>query len=394
MKYLTRTIWLLSLVSLFTDLASEMLYPIMPLYLQSIGFSVALIGVLEGVAEATAGLSKGYFGQWSDRLGRRLPFVRWGYGLSAISKPMLAVLAAPWWVFLARTLDRLGKGLRTGSRDALLSDETTPAFKGRVFGFHRGMDTAGAVLGPAVALVWLAYHPGEYRLLFLLAFLPGLAAVFTTFLVRENPRARSIQPMQPFWAAFRYWRKAPSSYRLVAGALLAFALFNSSDAFLLLLARQRGLPDAHVIGLYIFYNLVYAVAAFPAGFLADRLGPRSMMIVGLLLFAGVYLGMIWAHQSWILALLFGLYGCYAAATEGVSKAWISNLCHPTDTGAALGTFAGLSSLAALVASSLAGVLWLWGGAALPFALAGGMAVAVSLFLGVVKISEARPQPAE
>ncbi|TGE17593.1 MFS transporter [Hymenobacter elongatus] len=386
MKYLTRTIWLLSLVSLFTDLASEMLYPVMPLYLKSIGFSIVLIGLLEGVAEAIAGLSKGYFGQWSDSLGRRLPFVQWGYGLSALSKPMLAVLAAPWWVFLARALDRLGKGLRTGARDALLSDETTPDTKGRVFGFHRSLDTLGAVLGPAVALVWLAARPGDYRLLFLLAFLPGLAAIGTTLLVRERPRQPAPQPIRPFWASFSYWRRAPAAYRRVVGGLVAFALFNSSDAFLLLLARQRGLSDATVIGLYIFYNLVYALAAFPAGYLSDRLGPRRMLVAGLLTFGAVYAGVAQAHELWAFGLLFGLYGLYAAATEGVSKAWVSNLCARPDTGAALGTLAGLSSLAALVASVVAGLLWQWGGPALTFSVTAAVAVVVAGYLALAKSS--------
>ena len=146
MKSITRTIWILSLVSLFTDTASEMLYPIMPFYLRSIGFSVVLIGVLEGVAEATAGLSKGYFGKLSDSSGRRVPFVQVGYALSAISKPMMAILILPLWVFAARTIDRIGKGVRTGARDAILSDEATPHTKGKVFGFHRSMDTLGGVL--------------------------------------------------------------------------------------------------------------------------------------------------------------------------------------------------------------------------------------------------------
>ncbi|MCB2408562.1 MFS transporter [Hymenobacter lucidus] len=385
MKYLTRTIWLLSLVSLFTDLASEMLYPVMPLYLQSIGFSVVLIGVLEGVAEATAGLSKGYFGQWSDRLGRRLPFVQWGYGLSALSKPMLAVLTAPWWVFLARTTDRLGKGLRTGARDALLSDETTPKNKGRVFGFHRSLDTLGAVLGPVLALLWLAARPGDYRLLFLLAFLPGLAAVGITLAVHEKPKVPSAQPVRPFWASFSYWQRAPSSYRRVASGLLVFAFFNSADTFLLLLARQRGLPDATVIGLYIFYNLVYALSALPAGHLSDRLGPRPMLVTGLLLFSLVYAGMTQAHELLVFALLFGLYGLYAAATEGISKAWLSNLCVPADTGAALGTYAGLSSIAALLASALTGLVWQLFGSTAAFGLSAAVAAGVALFLARTRL---------
>ncbi|MCB2379670.1 MFS transporter [Hymenobacter sp. BT635] len=388
MKYLTRTIWLLSLVSLFTDLASEMLYPVMPLYLKSIGFSVVLIGVLEGVAEATAGLSKGYFGQWSDRLGQRRPFVQWGYGLSALSKPMLAVLAMPWWVFLARTLDRLGKGLRTGARDALLADEAAVGRQGAVFGFHRALDTLGAVVGPAVALLWLAQHPGQYRTLFLLAFVPGLVAVLVTFLVREKPSLPSGRPVVPFWASFSYWRRAPATYRRIGGALLVFALFNSSDTLLLLLARQQGLSEAAVVGVYIFYNLVYAAAAFPTGLLADRLGPRRILVLGLLLFAAVYGGATQAHTWPWFGLLFGLYGLYAAATEGISKAWISQLCAPTDKGAALGTFAGLSSLAALGASSITGVIWQTLGAQAAFGLSAAVAAAVALFLSVSSLATA------
>ena len=382
--YLTRAIWLLSLISLFTDLASEMLYPVMPLYLRSIGFSVLLIGVLEGVAEAIAGLSKGYFGQWSDRLGRRVPFVQWGYGLSALTKPMLAVWAAPAWVFLARALDRLGKGLRTGARDGLLSDETTPQNKGKVFGFHRSMDTLGAVLGPAVALLWLAARPGQFRPLFILAFLPGVLAIAITFWLKERPAVPSNRPVLPFWASFGYWRTAAPAYRQVVGALLVFTLFNSSDAFLLLLARQRGLSEAAVIGLYIFYNLIYVLAAFPLGHLADRFGPRRLLVGGLLVFALVYGGLSVARANWQFGALFGLYGVYAAATEGVAKAWVSNLCAPTDTGAALGTFAGLSSLAALGASVGAGLFWQLAGPGWVFGLAAAAALATASYFALLR----------
>lgn len=386
-SYLTRAVWLLSLISLFTDLASEMLYPIMPLYLQSIGFSVVFIGLLEGVAEAVAGLSKGYFGQWSDRLGQRVPFVRWGYGLSALSKPMLAVLATPVWVLLARTVDRLGKGLRTGARDALLSDETTPANKGKVFGFHRSVDTLGAVLGPTAALLWLAARPGQFRPLFLWAFVPGVLAVAITLLLRERPAMPSPRPVRPFWASFGYWRVAPPAYRRVVGALLVFALFNSSDAFLLLLARQRGVSDTGVIGLYILYNAVYVLSAWPLGHLADRLGPRRLLVGGLLAFAAVYGGVALAHSGWAFAALFALYGLYAASTEGVAKAWVSNLCAKSDAGAALGTFGGLGSLAALVASVSAGALWQMAGPGWAFALAAGAALSVAAYLALARLPE-------
>ena len=387
-RYLTRAVWLLSLVSLFTDLASEMLYPVMPMYLQSIGFSIFFIGVLEGVAEAVAGLSKGYFGQWSDRLGRRVPFVRLGYGLSAVSKPLLAVLATPAWVLLARTLDRLGKGLRTGARDALLSDETTPDDRGKVFGFHRSMDTLGAVLGPLAALVWLAVHPGQFRSLFLWAFVPGVVAVLITFALRERRGVPSGRPVVPFWASFRYWRQASDPYRRVVGGLLVFALFNSSDAFLLLLARQRGLPATDVIGLYILYNVTYVLSAWPLGHLADRLGPRRLMVAGLMIFAAVYGGVAFVHELWAFAALFMLYGIYAAATEGVGKAWVSTLCTKPDTGAALGTYAGLSSLAALGASTGAGLLWEWYGPMATFGLAAAVTLGVAAYLANIRLMEA------
>ena len=167
-------------------MASEMLYPIMPIYLKTIGFSIVLIGVLEGVAEATAGLSKGYFGKRSDLSGKRVPFVQLGYAFSAISKPMMAIFTFPLWIFFARTIDRFGKGIRTGARDAILSDEATAATKGKVFGFHRSMDTLGAVIGPALALLYLYFYPQHYKTLFLIAFIPGVVAVLASFYLKEK----------------------------------------------------------------------------------------------------------------------------------------------------------------------------------------------------------------
>ncbi len=386
--YLTRNVWVLSLVSLFTDVASEMLYPVTPLFLKSIGFSVFIIGVLEGVAEAVAGLSKGYFGRWSDHSTRRLPFVQAGYALSAVAKPMLAAFSWVWWIFLARTLERLGKGLRTGARDALLSDEATPATKGRVFGFHRGMDTLGAVIGPALALLYLFYYPGDYRTLFLIAFVPGMLAVGATFLVRE--RARTDRPAGGFsrWnlmAFATYWRQGPAAYRRLAGGLLVFALFNSSDVFLLLKAREAGLDDTGVVGVYIFYNLVYAVAAFPIGVLADRLGMRRVLVGGLLVFATVYAGMGLTSKGWVVGVLFFLYGIYAAATESIAKAWISNISARQDTATAIGTFTAFQSIAALIASSLTGLLWYQFGPLVAFGVSAAVAVGVGVYLARVRL---------
>jgi MFS family permease len=380
---ITRTIWILGLVSLFTDIASEMLYPVMPVYLKSIGFSVMFIGMLEGFAEAIAGLSKGYFGNRSDVMGKRLPFVQLGYALSAISKPMLAFFANPWWIFTARTADRLGKGIRTGARDALLSDEATPETKGRVFGFHRAMDTLGAVLGPLSALIYLQMYPGAYQTLFLLAFIPGLLAIVSTTLMREKPKIRPERPPRPGFLDFlKYWKQSPAQYRKLVIALLVFAVFNSSDMFLLLKIKTAGLTDSQVIGVYIFYNLIYALAAYPLGILADRLGMKRVFILGLMLFGVVYAGMVFASSWQVFAVLFFLYGLYAAATEGVAKAWLTNISDGKDTATAIGTYTAFQSIGSLLASSMAGVIWYSAGAGVVFGISAGVAMLVAFYLWI------------
>ena len=330
----------------------------MPIYLKSIGFSIVLIGILEGVAEATAGLSKGYFGKLSDASGRRVPFVQIGYALSSISKPMMAVFVYPLWIFFARTVDRFGKGIRTGAKDALLSDEATPETKGKVFGFHRSMDTLGAVIGPVLALAYLYYYPKDYITLFYIAFVPGMLAVWATLYLKDKNQ-KSNKPITPttFFSFLNYWKSSPAAYRKLIIGLLAFTLFNSSDVFLLLKIKQAGLDDTSVIGVYIFYNLVYALFAFPVGILADKLGLKTIYIAGLALFAAVYLGMSVNTNLYLFLVLFFLYGIYASATEGVSKAWISNITDKKDTATAIGTFTGLQSICTMLASSLTGLIW-------------------------------------
>ncbi len=390
MKVLTRTIWILSLISLFTDTASEMLYPVMPLYLESIGFSIVLIGVLEGLAEAIAGLSKGYFGKLSDHTGRRAPFVQLGYTLSALSKPLMAAFAYPVWVFFVRTIDRLGKGLRTGARDAILSDEATPTTKGKVFGFHRSMDTLGAVLGPLLALLYLQWYPGDYRTLFLIALAPGLIAIGCSFLLKDKKKEHIPSTERVSFFAFTgYWKSSPVVYRKLVSALLLFTLFNSSDVFLLLKAKEAGITDADVIMLYIFYNLIFALAAFPLGILADKWGLKKILLFGLLLFACVYAGMaLNGKDVYIHYVLFFLYGLYAAATEGISKAWISNISAKKDTATAIGTFSGFQSICTMLASSFAGLTWFYFGATATFLVSSIMTLMTVILL--LRIPYTRP----
>jgi len=394
MRVITKTVWILSLVSLFTDMASEMLYPIMPLFLKQIGYSAIFIGVLEGVAEAVAGLTKSYFGKRSDAMGKRLPFIQLGYGLSAISKPMLAIFIYPWWVFFSRTTDRLGKGIRTGARDAMLSDECNPETKGRVFGFHRSMDTLGAVFGPAIALIYLYFNPEHYQMLFIIAVVPGVLAIISTLFIKEFKKkvTQKKEIVQASLFAFTsYWKGSPANYKKLVAGLLLFALINSSDIFLLLKMKESGQSDTVIIGIYIFYNLVYAICAYPLGILADKIGLKSILITGLCIFSIVYTGFALNENMYVFFLLFALYGIYAAATEGISKAWISNLVPKNETASALGTFSGFQSICALIASSLCGLLWYHLGAVFTFLVTAVISLAVIIYLYFLKITDS-PKP--
>ena len=357
MKIINRTVWILSLVSLFADVASEMLYPVIPIYLKEIGFSILLIGILEGVVNFTAGLSKGYFGKRSDEKGVRLPFIKWGYFLSAVSKPMMAVSTFPLWIFFTRTVDRLGKGLRTAPRDALLSQNATPQTKARVFGFHRSMDTLGAAIGPAIALLLLVLFPNRYQLIFLIAFIPGLVSTALIFLLSERKKPVSTLGRGNFFSFFRYWRIALPDYKYVVTGLLFFALFNIDDLFLLLKMKEVTGSDQLTIAAYILYNLVFALASYPLGALADRLGIKTVFCCGLLLFATVYFLFGLSHSVYLLFGAFIIYGMYAAATEGITKAWITNIAAGHDTATAIGFFTAGESLCTLSASIIAGAVW-------------------------------------
>lgn len=365
---------------MLNDTAGEMLTPIMPLYLTSIGFSLILIGVLEGAAEATAGLSKGYFGNLSDNAGRRLPFVQIGYSISAIVKPIILASTSIWWVFFVRTLDRFGKGVRSSSRDALLSDEATPETKGRVFGFHRTLDTCGAILGPLIALIYLHYNKDDYKTLFVIAFAPSLFAIGFTFFIKEKPKETTNKPKPKFLEFLKYWGKSPAIYRKLVGALLVFTLFNSSDAFLLLKIKDAGGDDAMLIYAFIFYNLIYAIFSYPMGVLADKFGMKFVFIFGLIFFVIAYGGMAFASTQTAFLVLFFFYGLFSAATEGIAKAWVSNICNKNDTATAIGTFNAFQSIATLLASTFAGIIWVTLGAAATFILTAVISLFVVIYL--------------
>ncbi len=382
---ITKVILLVSFVSLFNDISSEMLYPVMPIFLRSIGFSIALIGILEGVAEATAGISKGYFGQYSDRIGRRVPFIQLGYLLSALAKPLMIVFINPIWIFLARTTDRLGKGIRVSARDALLSDETTKENKGKVFGFHRAFDTIGACIGPIFALLYLWKWPGHYKMLFIIAFIPGLVSMLLTLFLKEKRNQMKSAGGKGFFSYLGYWKTASNEFKLMVIGLLFSALMNSSDAFLLLALKAVGYNDVYMIGFYIFYNLAFALLAFPAGILADKIGLRTILIIGLVIFAIVYGLMGFAHGIVGFVLIFLFYGFYAASTEGISKAWITNIAEKGETATALGFYNSLLSIATMLSSSLAGLIWAGFGMKAMFLVSAVGALIAAVYLSLIPL---------
>jgi len=281
---------------------------------------------------------------------------------------------------MVRLTDRIGKGLRTAPRDAMLSAEGTPETKGRIFGFHRSLDTAGAVTGPTLALLFLHFYPAHYRELFLVAFFPGLIAILLTYVVKEKKVEIKIQTKVRFFSFLQYWKESPAAYKRLLFGLLFFALINSSDLFLILRAKDAGLSDTGVIGIYIFYNLVYAIFSYPIGVLGDRLGLLKMFIIGILLFAIVYAGMALDGSVYWYASLFFIYGVYAACTESIAKALISNVVDPKNIATALGTFNAFQSIATLIASSLAGLIWYTFGTAIFFTCTASLAIVVMIYL--------------
>ncbi len=379
-KIITKNIWILSLVSLFTDMASEMLYPILPLYLKEIGFTIIWIGLLEGIAEAIAGFSKGYFGVWSDNMGKRMPFVRTGYVLSAISKPLMALMQNIPWILLSRSTDRIGKGIRTGARDALLSSESTHKNKATVIGFHRSMDTIGAVVGPMIALSYLYFFPKQYKPLFYYAAIPGLIAILFTFLIKEKKSTPSSKKFPSFKEWISFYKTSNSEYKKLVNILLLFALFNSSDFFLLIKMKDTGLSDIQIIWVYIFYNLMYVFLAYPFGKLADQWGLKKIFLIGLFCFTIVYFFIGFIANIYFLLVLFFIYSIFISCTEGIAKAWISNISSTENQASAIGTFAGLQSIATMFASFIAGLVWFKFGSDTTFFITAFISICVIVYI--------------
>ncbi len=352
--WLTRNVRVLSAVSFLQDCASELLYPLLPIYLTSVlGAPAAVVGAVEGAAEGAASLTKLASGPLGDRFARR-PLIATGYGMAALGKVMVAAASAWSGVLAGRVVDRLGKGLRGAPRDALLVVDIDDAARGRVFGFHRTMDTLGAVVGPLLGLVGYELLDHQIAPLLWVAVVPAVLSVALVFLVRETHRVRPHVDRKAIFAAVgelprRYWR--------VTAALVAFGVVNFPDALLLLRLNEIGFSVVEVILAYVTYNVVYAVSSYPAGLLADRIPRPAVFGIGLVFFAIGYVGLGLTTDAVAAWLLIGVYGLFTGCTDGVGKAWISSLVGADHQASAQGVFQGASGFAVLAAGLWAGFLW-------------------------------------
>jgi len=391
---------MMGLVSLFTDFSSEMIYPLLPMFFSGLvpaGYVAIYVGLMEGVAEATASLLKFFSGRISDAVGKRKALAVLGYGISSAVRPLMALCFAGWHVVTLRFLDRVGKGIRTAPRDALISDSVSKEYRGIAFSFHRAMDHTGAILGPVVAVgilyaflgygLWRGTKEGAtaeemsaLKWLFALAVLPGIAAMVSLVgRVKEiAPKAAAKDPAAPR-------AKLPRRFYAFVGVVTLFALGNSSDLFIVFYGRtQFGLSLPGLIGLWVALHVSKAVFSFPGGFLSDKLGRRPVIIAGWLVYALVYFGMAFVAEQWQFWALIAVYGFYYGMTEGAEKALVADFVPSELRGTAYGVYHGAVGLAALPASLVFGVVWERIGPAAAFSigayLAGGAALLLLLLL--------------
>jgi len=382
-KQIDSAVVTLGWVSFLTDVASEMIYPLLPGFLtRTLRAGPAALGLIEGTAEATASVTKMVSGWWSDRLRRRKPLIVLGYAIAAVARPLVG-LASVWTQVLAiRFADRLGKGIRTSPRDALVADLVPPERRGRAFGLQRAMDNAGALVGPLVAALLLKFAVEDTRTVFLLAFVPGAAAVLLLLWRVPEPMGSAlktciISPEPPAAGA-----PLPASFRSAIPVFVLFTLANSTDAFLLLRARDAGVEPWQIPLLWSLFHLVKAAAGVPGGALADRLGRVPAIALGWSVYALSYLGFAFATGPRAIWGLFAFYALHAALTEGPERALVADLVPPERRGRAFGIFHASVGLAALPASLLFGLWWKLFGAPAAFGIGAAIAAlaTAALFL--------------
>ncbi|MFB3895887.1 MAG: MFS transporter [bacterium] len=384
---LSKNVVALGFVSFLTDVSSEMIYPLLPVFLTSIlGVSYTFVGLIEGVAESTASVFKFFSGWVSDWIKKRKALVFIGYGLSSFTRPLVAIATAGWHVLGVRFSDRIGKGIRTSPRDALVASSTPESDRGKAFGFHRAMDNAGAVLGPLLAFWLLTIEPEHYRTVFWLASIPGLIsliviALFVTetgFEQIANKAKRISLSLKPFDTRFKI-------YLII---VILFTLGNSSDAFLLLRAKSLNVPVTLLPILWVVLSAVKMVSSMPGGMLSDKIGRKKVIIAGWLIYALVYFGFAFANTAWHIWGLFIVYGLFYGLTEGTEKALVADMVPNELRGTAYGLFNFAIGIAAFPASLLMGIIWQAYGVIPAFLFGASLAfIAAILFILTVPIAK-------
>lgn len=388
-----RSVWALGFVSLLMDVSSELIHSLLPVFMVTgLGATALMVGIVEGVAEATALIVKVFSGAISDYLGKRKGLTVLGYGLGALSKPLFALAATVHWVFVARFMDRIGKGIRGAPRDALIADLTPPEIRGAAYGLRQSLDTVGAFVGPLLAIALMVLFAGDFRTVFWFAVIPGvLAVVVLVFAVREPAREHEGKAARsPLQASVL--KSLPAAYWWIVVAGAVFTLARFSEAFLLLRAQGQGLPDTYAPLVLVLMNLVFALSAYPVGRLADRINPIGLLAGGLLVLIGADILLATSTGLAVTAIGVALWGLHMGLTQGVLATLIAATAPATLRGTAFGFFNLMSGVAMLVASVLAGFLWDRYDARVTF-LAGAGFATVAFVLFVIGYTRKNGKPA-
>jgi len=358
-----RNVFALGWVSFFNDFASEMVYPIVPIFLTTfLGVPVAIVGLIEGIAESTASILKVFSGWISDRFQKRKPFVIAGYSLSTFSKIILGLSNIWPFVLIARFVDRFGKGIRTSARDSLIVESCSESIRGKSFGFHRALDTLGAVFGPLAAILFLTIFNNNIRLIFYIAAIPGLIGIILLIIFVREKKKKALC----FADLKLKWRDVNPSFKIFLFISIIFSIGNSSDAFLILRVQNLGLAIKVTVLAYVLFNLTYALFSMPAGVIVDKIGAKKVLVAGLLIFAIVYFFFGFINKSLFIWFLFPVYGLYMALTEGVGKAYISLLVPQEKSGTAFGIYQTSIGICSFFSSLIAGIMWNYINVRIPF----------------------------
>ena len=363
------------IVSFLTDTATKMVYSVMPMFLMSIGASKTSLSLIEGIAESTASLLKAFSGYWSDKIGKNKPFMLIGYGFSTIIMPLYALVVSPIHVLLLRFVERVGKGIRTAPRDSLVAGSAGDNDTGKSFGLHKAMDNSGAILGPLLAFLVLYIKPGDFRLIFLLAGIPGvLGMIFLILKIKEAKKSK-----ENLLKKFRFY-DYPKRIYLFLGIIFIFTLGNSTDALLIVKANEVGIKVTFIPLVYLISSVVSVFLAIPLGTLSDKIGREKLLIFGFLIYAVVYFGFGTTGNVYTIAGLFALYGVYSASTDGIQKALVSDFTDRNKTGTVMGMYNALLGVTLLPASLIAGVLYDKVNSSIPFYFGAATALLSALLM--------------